>query len=115
MRVYKFRTTILRPSASATLTFKASRASIERYITLAELAAVFGGYVRWREPARQSAEMDGEAIGVWGHRNVSRLCRILRERGATLEVTDGEGPMQRLAEVMRQAEPRTRRRPLAKE
>jgi len=41
--------------------------------------------------------MPGEGLGVWGRRNVSKLRRILRERGASFKVVDGEGPVQQIA------------------
>jgi hypothetical protein len=73
---------------------KGSREWIERYIQIKEFDEIFGGYVTYRPPDIPSEMMDGEGLGVWGKRNVSRLRRILRERGAEFEVIDNEGPKQ---------------------
>jgi hypothetical protein len=54
---------------------------IERYLPQKELAEVFGGFIRSRNPK------DGrEFLGVWGRRESSRFRRLLRERGARFEV-----------------------------
>ena len=54
----------------------------------------------WRAPTTATREMPGEGLGVWGRRNASKLRRILRERGATFRVVEGEGPNQKLAQLI---------------
>lgn len=76
---------------------KGSREWIERYISTDELIEMFGGYAEWRRPDEITAEMPGEALGVWGDRKTSKLRRILRERGAHFELRKCEGPVQSLA------------------
>lgn len=75
---------------------KGSREWVERYIPMSDFFDLFGGYVTWRPPETPSEQMIGEGLGVWGKRNVSRLRRMLRERGAEFEVINGEGPKQQL-------------------
>jgi hypothetical protein len=82
---------------SAPVVVKASREWVEQFISLREFAELFGGYALWRAPETPTREMPGEALGVWGRRNASKLRRILRERGATFRVVEGEGPHQKLA------------------
>lgn len=86
------------PTASDTpaLTIRGARDAVERFIPLEEFAALFGGYVIWRAPARPTAEIPGEALGVWSRRACKRFRRILRERGATIEVRRELGPAQSL-------------------
>ncbi len=56
------------------------REHTEHVLPLSELDAVFRGYVLYE------AEDGAEFVGVWGGRNASRLRRLLRERGASLQV-----------------------------
>ncbi len=95
--LFRFHTSLLGNKRFAPLVIKGSREWIEEYIPLSEFAEVFGGYALWREPDTQSDAMPGEGLGVWGNRNVSKLQRILRERGADFETVDGEGPRQEIA------------------
>lgn len=76
---------------------KANRQWPEDFISLREFAELFGGYALSRAPEDPTDEMPGEALGVWGRRNASKLRRILRERGAEFHVVQGEGPRQPLA------------------
>jgi hypothetical protein len=48
-----------------------------------EMATMFGGYIVYE------AGQGDEYVGVWGGRNASRMRRILRERGATLNLLPG--------------------------
>ena len=82
---------------SAAVVVKGSRAWLEHFISLREFAELFGGYALWRAPKHPTKEMPGEGLGVWGRRNASKLRRILRERGATFRIVEGEGPDQKLA------------------
>ena len=83
-------------SAARSIPFaiKGDRAWVEQYIKLEEFTDLFGGYATWRPPDVPTEMMGGEALGVWGNRNISRFRRILRERGAEFEVINGEGPRQ---------------------
>jgi len=57
------------------------RAFIERYIRLDEFDALFGGKMRSTGRSGQA-----EFVGVWGRQAISRLERILRQRGAEFVV-----------------------------
>ncbi len=78
---------------------KASRADVEHLLPLSEFAALFGGYVLWNAPEPPTVDMPAHGLGVWGHRNVVRFRRILRERGALIERRFEAGPEQRIAIV----------------
>lgn len=75
---------------------KGDRAWIEQFIKVDEFSDLFGGYATWRPPDVATEMMRGEALGVWGRRNISRFRRILRERGAEFEVVNEEGPKQHI-------------------
>jgi hypothetical protein len=92
--LFRFQTALLGNKRSAPVIIKGSREWIERYMTLTEFEEIFGGYILYRPPDIPSDIMEGEGLGVWGKRNVSRLTRILRERGAEFEVVEDEGPKQ---------------------
>ena len=79
---------------STPFAIKGDRTWIEQYIKIEEFIDLFGGYATWRPPDVPTEMMRGEALGVWGKRNISRFRRILRERGAEFEVVNGEGPKQ---------------------
>lgn len=81
---------------SVPFAIKGDRPWIEQYIKIDEFLDLFGGYATWRPPDVPTEMMHGEALGVWGKRNISRFRRILRERGAEFEVIDGEGPKQHI-------------------
>jgi hypothetical protein len=95
--LFCFQTHLLGNKRSAPIVIKGSREWIEQYIPFQEFTEIFAGYLLWREPQKASKMMPGEALGVWGRRNVSKLRRILRERGANFEVLEEEGPSQQLA------------------
>lgn len=75
---------------------KGDRIWIEQFMKADEFMDLFGGYATLRPPDSTTEMMLGEAIGVWGKRNISRFRRILRERGAEFEVVEGEGPKQQI-------------------
>src|SRR4051794_13376878 len=95
--LFTFQTGLLGARRSTPVVIKGSRLWMEQYIRLEEFGGLFGGYVLWREASVKSKEIPGEALGVWGRRNVSRLRRILRERGAVFQVIEEEGPSQQIA------------------
>jgi hypothetical protein len=95
--LFTFRAPLFGEKRSAPVVIKGSRQWVEGFIPLREFAELFGGYALWRPSERKTNEILGEALGVWGHRNVSKLRRILRERGAVFQVVEGEGPPQELA------------------
>lgn len=66
---------------------------------LEEIGSLFGGYILWNAPATPTEAMPGDGLGVWRGRNVARLRRVLRERGAEVERVDGSGPTQTLKAV----------------
>lgn len=84
------------------LTIRGPRDAIERFIPRTEFNELFGGWAIWAAPARPIIEMPGEALGVWGRRMCGRFRRILRERGAVLEVRYEQGPQQRLSQLVRE-------------
>ena len=94
LTVFEFREAVTKQTSTLPEVIKASRESVEPYIPLRDFGELFGGYIRWRPPATPSDEMPGEAVGVWGRRNVSKFRRLLRERGAELRRVKGEGPKQ---------------------
>jgi hypothetical protein len=87
-------------SDTPALTIRGARDAIERFIPLAEFGALFGGYALWRAPAHPTPELPGEALGVWGRRLCKRFRRILRERGATVDVRHEPGPAQSIARLV---------------
>lgn len=96
-RLFIFQVHLLGDKRSLPIVIKGSREWIEEYIPFQEFTEIFGGYLLWRTASKPSEIMPGEALGVWGKRNVSKLRRILRERGASFEVVEGEGPVQAIA------------------
>ena len=80
------------------LTIRGSRGAIEKFIPRDEFGSLFGGYAMWRMAAEPTAEMPDEAIGVWSRRTCSRFRRILRERGATIDVREERGPEQQISQ-----------------
>ena len=54
----------------------------------------------WSAPKHPIPELSGPAIGVWSRRTCKRFRRILRERGATVEVRRERGPEQRLSRIV---------------
>src|SRR4051794_4671268 len=87
-QVFQFRAEWFADGRSAPLVIKADRKWIEQYISPDEYSELFGGYATWRPPDKPTPMMRGEALGVWGRRNVSRFRRILRERGADFVVVN---------------------------
>ena len=79
------------------LTIRGARDEIERFIPLAEFNPLFGGYAIWSPASRPTPELPGEALGVWSRRTCQRFRRILRERGATIDLRREPGPPQRIA------------------
>jgi hypothetical protein len=79
------------------LTIRGARDAVERFIPLEEFGALFGGWMIWSPATRPTSELPGEALGVWSHRKCKRFRRVLRDRGATIEVRREPGPQQRLA------------------
>ena len=96
MTLFQFKPDWFIDGRNQPIAIKASREWIEQFIQIDEFGTLFGGYVVWRKPSQPVQDMPGEAIGVWGNRNVSRLRRILRERGAEYHVILDEGPKQTL-------------------
>ena len=97
MVLFSYQSHLLGHKRSAPIVIKGSREWIEEYIPFPEFTQIFNGYLLLREPNEPSEVMPGEGLGVWGRRNVSKLRRILRERGARFKVVDGEGPVQQIA------------------
>ena len=93
-------------SHTPALTVRGARDAVERFIPREEFGALFGGWALWAPPARPIPELPGEALGVWSRRTCKRFRRILRERGATLEVRREPGPEQRLAQLVSRPDPR---------
>ena len=89
-------------SHSPALTVRGARDAIERFIPLDDFQPLFGGYALWRAPSRPTPEIPGEALGVWGRRTCRRFRRILRERGASVEIRRAPGPAQSISRLVAQ-------------
>ena len=87
-------------SHTPALTIRGARDAVERFIPLQEFEALFGGWALWSAPTTPTTELPGEALGVWSRRNCKRFRRVLRERGATLEVRREPGPKQQIARMV---------------
>ena len=83
------------------VTNRGARDAIERFIPRAEFGVLFNRVALWRPSSHPCAELPGEALGVWGRRKCQRLRRILRERGASVEVRREAGPPQAVASLSR--------------
>ena len=101
MTIYEFRTSLLSISRTPPLVAKASRSEVERFVALDEFGTLFGGYVLWSPPEIPTTDMPGDGLGVWGSRNVARLRRVLRQRGAEIERIEGPGPLQAVGLISR--------------
>lgn len=88
--LYAFESPLLGYTRSVPAVIKGEIEWVAQFIPVAEFQELFGGYITWHP-----TDEIGETIGVWGKRNVSRLRRILRERGAEFDVVDNEGSNQR--------------------
>ena len=64
----------------------ACREEAEPVLPLAEVDDLFYGYVVYE------AEDGSEFVGVWGARNAARFRRLLRERGASLQLMPSSPP-----------------------
>ena len=93
-------------SRTPPLTVRGARDAVERFIPLTEFEALFGGWALWAPPARPTADLPGEALGVWSRRTCSRFRRVLRERGAEVELRREPGPEQRIAQLVSRPHPR---------
>jgi hypothetical protein len=76
------------------VTNRGARDAIERFIPRAEFGALFDRVAVWGPSSHPVAALPGQALGVWGRRTCQRLRRILRERGASVEVRREAGPPQ---------------------
>ena len=88
-------------SRTPALTLRGARDSIEAFISIKEFETLFGGWALWAPPRHPVPEMPDEALGVWSRRTCGRLRRVLRERGATVEVRREPGPEQRIDRLVR--------------
>ena len=71
--------------AGDTVVCIANRAQMKAFIKKSEMGSLFSGYVVFRDrpwPWGQSY------IGVWGERNASKFRRLLRERGANVQIVE---------------------------
>ncbi len=93
-QLFQFPVQWISDARSIPFAIKGDRTWVEQYIKAEEFSDLFGGYATWRPPEVPTEMMRGEALGVWGKRNISRFRRILRERGAEFEVVSDEGPTQ---------------------
>lgn len=83
-------------SRTPPLTVRGARDAVERFIPLEEFESLFGGWAIWAPSSRATVDMPGEALGVWSRRTCQRFRRILKERGAEVEVRRDVGPPQRI-------------------
>ena len=89
-------------SSTPALTIRGARDSIEQFIPLSDFGPLFGGYALWRPSEHPTPDLPGEALGVWSRRTCGRFRRILRERGATVEVRKEQGPVQQISQLSTQ-------------
>jgi hypothetical protein len=94
---------VLTLSDTPALTIRGSAEAIERFVSRVELERLMGGYALWAAARDSTPELPGQAIGVWGRRTCKRFRRLLRERGATLDVRREPGPKQRITRLVRHA------------
>jgi hypothetical protein len=74
----------------ATIYCDAERVCVENLIKLDEFALLFGGWML-------SDSQNGlKYLGVWGHRNARRFRRLLRERGAQIQIVRSQELRRRL-------------------
>jgi len=95
--IYQFKSRWYVDGRSERIVVKASETWVFQFIPLEEFSVLFGGYARWHSPANPTKQMPSNGIGVWGRRNASKFRRILKERGASFTVVDGEGLPQQLS------------------
>ena len=100
------------PTVSTTppLMIRGARDAIERFIPLEEFGPLFQGFAIWNPSAESTDDMPGEALGVWSRRTCSRFRRVLRERGAILDVRREPGPHQRLGQLAKSSMKLSRRK-----
>lgn len=87
-------------STTPPITIRGERDAIEQFIPLKEFKPLFGGYAMWSAPKHPIPELSGQALGVWSRRTCTRFRRILRARGASVEVRKERGPEQRLSRTV---------------
>lgn len=95
-------------SRTPPLTIRGARDAVERFIRREEFEGLFGGWALWAPPDEPTIDIPGEALGVWSRRTCKRFRRVLRERGATLEVRREPGPAQRIAGLVASSPPKAR-------
>jgi len=61
----------------------AAKYLVKSLIDTDELSELFGGYLEYENEAG-----DQRYLGVWGDRKVARFLRLLRDRGALVEVEE---------------------------
>ena len=81
---------------------------ITTYIPKKEFAELFGGYCIWGL-RKKWYQLDGESIGVYGKRQVSRFKRILSDRGAKFTVINSPQPKSRLKSITKDFRPKLRK------
>ena len=91
---------VLSDSDTPALTIRGSAEAIERFISRVELEQMVGGYALWAAAREPTPDLPGQAIGVWGRSTCRRFRRLLRERGATVEVRREPGPKQRITRLV---------------
>ena len=93
--LYQFKTHFQGQNKSDVIVIKGHLKAILKYIPRNEFGPLFGGYVMFQKPRKSDPNMPGKAVGVWGRRLTSRFRRILRERGADINLILNEGPKQK--------------------
>ena len=61
----------------------AAKEMVKSLLSTDEMATLFGGYLEYEDSAGEH-----RFLGVWGDRKVGRFLRLLRERGALIEVEE---------------------------
>ena len=89
MVLYEYRTSWYQDGRLPVVVVDGERSFVEAYIAAAELAQLFGGWIRSVDP-----KTGKQFLGVWGQRNGKRLRRLLRERGAQWVICRESPPRQ---------------------
>ena len=79
-RFFRFREQLYGHGSQPIVGF-AAKEVVSSVVSLREMGAFFGGYLEYEKEGGE-----WRYLGVWGDRKVGRFLRLLRERGAVLEV-----------------------------
>jgi len=79
-KFYRFREERFWSGSQPVVGFAADE-TVKSLCSTEEMTAMFGGYLEYED-----VDGGGKYLGVWGDRKVGRFLKLLRERGAVLEI-----------------------------